>query len=257
MKAVILAGGLGTRIAEESDIRPKPMIEIGGRPLLWHIMKIYSHYGINEFIICLGYKGYIIKEFFHNYFLHCSDITINLKNNSVEYHNTTVEPWILRLVDTGADTQTGGRLKRVRDYLPPNEPFCLTYGDGVCDIDIAALVAFHRSHGKEATVSAVAPPGRYGALEIENDIVRRFVEKPPGDHAFVSGGFFVLQPSVINRIEGDATPWEGAPLEGLARDSQLQAFRHDGFWQAVDTLRDKHALEQLWASGNPPWKIWN
>jgi glucose-1-phosphate cytidylyltransferase len=256
MKAVILAGGLGTRIAEESEIRPKPMIEIGGRPLLWHIMKVYSHHGINEFIVCLGYKGYMIKEFFHNYFLHCSDLTIDLKSNSVKYVNSTAEPWILHLVDTGIDTQTGGRLKRISDYLPRHEPFCLTYGDGVCNIDIAGLVAFHNSHGKEATVSAVAPPGRYGALEIENDIVRRFVEKPPGDNNLISGGFFILQPSVIDRIEGDATLWEEAPLEGLARDGELQAFRHEGFWQAVDTLRDKRALEQLWASGNPPWKVW-
>jgi glucose-1-phosphate cytidylyltransferase len=256
MKLVILAGGLGTRIAEESEIRPKPMIEIGERPLIWHIMKIYSHYGINDFVICLGYKGYIIKEYFRNYFLHCSDIAIDLKDNSLEYLKITTEPWVLRLVDTGAGTQTGGRLKRVRNHLPPNEPFCLTYGDAVSNIDIAALIAFHKRHGKDATVLAVAPPGRWGALEIENQTVRRFVEKPAGDSAFISGGFFVLQPSVIDRIEDDTTPWESGPLESLARDGELQAFRHDGFWHAVDTLREKRALEQLWASGNPPWKVW-
>src|SRR3974390_3092051 len=256
MKTVILAGGLETRIAEESDIKPKPMIEIGGRPLLWHIMKIYSHYGLNEFIICLGYKGYVIKEFFHNYFLHGSDITINLKSNTIEYHNSTAEPWVLTLVDTGVETSTGGRLKRVRRYLNPNEPFCLTYGDGVSDINIDSLVAFHKTHGKEATVSAVVPPGRYGALQMKGDVVQRFVEKPPGENSYINGGFFVLQPSAIDRIKDDATPWEGEPLEGLARDNQLQAFCHNGFWHAVDTLRDKRILEQLWVAGRPPWKVW-
>ena len=256
MKTVILAGGLGTRISEETDVRPKPMIEIGGRPLLWHIMKLYSHYGFNEFIICLGYKGYVIKEFFHNYFLHSSDITIDLTNNEINYHNSTAEPWLVTLVDTGSDTMTGGRLKRVRRYLNPNEPFCLTYGDGVSNINITSLVAFHKKHGKEATVSAVIQPGRYGALEMKGDFVQRFIEKPPGDNAYINGGFFVLQPSAIDRIEGDATPWEGAPLEALARDNQLQAFRHDGFWQAVDTLREKRLLEQLWGSGHPPWRVW-
>jgi glucose-1-phosphate cytidylyltransferase len=219
-------------------------------------MKHYAHHGINEFIICLGYKGYVIKEFFHNYFLHGSDITIDLKSNKIEYHNSTTEPWILTLVDTGPDTQTGGRLRRVRNYFSAKEPFCLTYGDDLSNINIKALVLFHKSHRKEATVSAVVPHGRYGALEIKDDIVQRFVEKPPGDNSYTNGGFFVLEPSVIDRIEGDATPWEGAPLEGLAHDGQLQAFRHDGFWQAVDTLRDKRILEQLWASGRPAWKVW-
>jgi glucose-1-phosphate cytidylyltransferase len=256
LKTVILAGGLGTRISEETDVKPKPMIEIGGHPLLWHIMKLYSHHGINEFIVCLGYKGYVIKEYFHNYFLHSSDITIDLKSNAIEYHSPKAEPWVVNLIDTGVDTNTGGRLKRVRDYLNTNEPFCLTYGDGVSNIDIASLVEFHKRHGKEATVSAVVPPGRYGALEMSGDLVQRFIEKPPGDNSYINGGFFVLQRSVIDRIEGDVTPWEGAPLEGLARDNQMQAFRHDGFWHAVDTLRDKRALEQLWASGRPPWKVW-
>jgi glucose-1-phosphate cytidylyltransferase len=257
MKTVILAGGLGTRIAEETEIRPKPMIEIGGRPLLWHIMKLYAHYGINEFIVCLGYKGYVIKEFFQNYFLHSSDITINLKKNTIEYHNSTAEPWTLTLVDTGEGTETGGRLRRVRHFLRPDEPFCFTYGDGLSDIDITSLVEFHKRHGKEATVSAVVPPGRYGALELKGDIVQRFTEKPPGDNSYINGGFFVLQPSTIDRINDDTTSWEGAPLAQLAEDNQLCAFHHHGFWHAVDTLRDKRTLEQLWASGCPPWRVWD
>jgi glucose-1-phosphate cytidylyltransferase len=256
MKAVILAGGLGSRLSEETEVRPKPMLEIGGRPLLWHIMKLYAHHGVTEFIVCLGYKGYMIKEFFNNYFLHSSDITIDLKTNKVQYHGSKAEPWVMTLVDTGLETMTGGRLKRVRHYLPPDEPFCMTYGDGLGDIDIAALIAFHKAHGKQATLCAVVPPGRYGALEMNRDTVRRFVEKPPGDNAYVNGGYFVLHPAAIERIEGDATAWETAPLEGLARDGELKAFRHHGFWHPVDTLRDKRTLEQLWSAGNPPWKVW-
>jgi glucose-1-phosphate cytidylyltransferase len=255
-KAVILAGGLGTRIAEESQLRPKPLIEIGGRPILWHVMKIYAHHGVTDFIVCLGYKGYMIKEYFANYVLHSSDVTIDIKSNKVRYHNSHAEPWTVTLIDTGDATQTGGRLKRVAGFLDPTEPFCLTYGDGVADIDIAALIAFHKKHGREATLSAVVPPGRYGALDLDGEIVIRFTEKPPGDNAFINGGYFVLNPSVLTRIEGDATPWEGEPLMGLARDRQLRAFRHLGFWHAMDTLRDKTHLDELWASGEAPWKTW-
>ncbi|HEY4343376.1 MAG TPA: glucose-1-phosphate cytidylyltransferase [Parvibaculum sp.] len=255
-KVVILAGGLGTRISEESQLRPKPMIEIGGRPILWHIMKIYTHYGITDFIICLGYRGYMIKEYFANYVLHSSDVTIDAKSGQIEFHQKTAEPWRITLVDTGAETLTGGRVKRVRDYLDKDEPFCMTYGDGVADVAIDKLLAFHKAHGKEATLTSVVPPGRYGALEMDGDSVQRFIEKPPGDNAWINGGFFALQPSVLDRIDGDATPFEGDPLTRLARDGQLQAFRHKGFWQPMDTLREKNHLEELWASGRAPWKIW-
>ncbi|HTK36842.1 MAG TPA: glucose-1-phosphate cytidylyltransferase [Caulobacteraceae bacterium] len=256
MKTVILAGGLGTRISEESHLRPKPMIEIGGRPILWHIMKLFSHYGMNEFIVCLGYKGYMIKEYFANYVLHNADITVDLADDSIEYLQTKHEPWRVTLVDTGPETMTGGRLKRVAQYLTPGEPFFFTYGDGVADVDLAKLAAFHRSHGREATVTAVAPPGRYGALDIQDGQVRRFIEKPPGDNGLINGGFFVLNPEVVDRIEGDPTSFEVGPLEGLARDGQLMAFPHTGFWAAMDTLRDKNQLEALWAAGTAPWRLW-
>ena len=256
MKAVILAGGMGTRISEESQLRPKPMIEIGGRPILWHIMKIYSHYGIDDFIVCLGYKGYMIKEYFANYYLHSSDVTIDARDNSVAYLQTNAEPWRVTLVDTGEASMTGGRLRRVAQYLDPGEPFCFTYGDGVADIDVGKLIAFHRAHGKHATLSAVIPPGRYGALKLDGDAVTEFVEKPPGDNVYINGGFFVLQPEVLSRIADDATSWELQPLAGLAADGQLAAFRHNGFWQPMDTLREKMTLENLWASGRAPWKVW-
>ncbi len=254
MKTVILAGGLGTRISEESHLRPKPMIEIGGRPILWHIMKLYSHHGFNDFVVCLGYKGYVVKEYFANYVLHNADLTVDLARGAIEYHATNHEPWRVTLVDTGEATMTGGRLKRVAPYLDREEPFFLTYGDGVSDVDLTALAAFHRAHGKDATITAVAPPGRYGALEIDEGKVQRFVEKPPGDNGLINGGFFVLNPAVVDRIEGDATVWEQQPLEGLAADGQLMAYRHDGFWAAMDTLRDKNQLEALWASGEAPWR---
>ena len=256
MKAVILAGGLGTRLSEETDLKPKPMVDIGGMPILWHIMKIYAYHGVTDFVICLGYKGYYIKEFFYNYFLHSADLTINLSDNTIHHHNSKAEPWKVTLVDTGQDTMTGGRLKNVRSYLDADTPFCLTYGDGVANIDIRRLIDFHKGHGKEATLSAVVPPGRYGALDLDRDQVRRFIEKPPGDNVYINGGFFVLNPSVIDRIEGDATHWEAAPLEGLARDGQLCAYRHPGFWHAMDTLRDRRVLEDLWARGTAPWKVW-
>jgi len=256
MKAVMLAGGMGTRISEESYLRPKPMIEIGGRPILWHIMKIYSHHGINDFIICLGYKGYMIKEYFANYFLHGSDVTFDVGRNEVKYHESTAEPWRVTLVDTGEKTQTGGRLKRIARYLDADEPFCFTYGDGVSSVDITGLVAFHKAHGRSATLTAVIPPGRYGALELAGDRVAQFTEKPPGDNAYVNGGFFVLDPKVVERIDGDEMPWESAPLEGLAHDGELRAFRHTGFWQPMDTLRDKNHLDGLWTSGRAPWKVW-
>ena len=254
MKTVILAGGLGTRISEESQFKPKPMIEIGGRPILWHIMKLYSAHGFNDFIVCLGYKGYVVKEYFANYVLHNADLTVDLAKGSIEYHATNHEPWRVTLVETGEATMTGGRLKRVERFLDPGEPFFFTYGDGVADLDLKALADFHRGHGKDATVTAVAPPGRYGALEIADGAVRRFIEKPPGDNGLINGGFFVLNPQVIGRIEGDPTLWEQEPLEGLAHDGQLMAFRHDGFWAAMDTLRDKNILEGLWASGEAPWR---
>jgi glucose-1-phosphate cytidylyltransferase len=254
MKTVILAGGLGTRISEESHLRPKPMIEIGGRPILWHIMKLYSHYGFNDFVVCLGYKGYVVKEYFANYVLHNADLTVDLAKGAIEYHSTKHEPWRVTLVETGETTMTGGRLKRVAKYLDPNEPFFMTYGDGVSDVDLKALEAFHRGHGKEATITAVAPPGRYGALEINDGRVDRFIEKPPGDNGLINGGFFVLNPSVIDRIDDDDTIWEREPLEGLAHEGRLMAYRHDGFWAAMDTLRDKNILEGLWASGEAPWR---
>ena len=256
MKVVILAGGLGTRISEESHLKPKPMIEIGGRPILWHLMKVFSEHGFNDFIICLGYKGYVIKEYFANYVLHNADLTVDLAKGSVEYHATNHEPWRVTLVNTGEETMTGGRLKRVAEYLPPGEPFFLTYGDGVADVDLNALVEFHKAHGKQATVTAVAPPGRFGALEIVEGGVKRFIEKPPGDNGLINGGFFVLQPEVVDRIAGDATTFEAGPLESLARDGQLMARPHDGFWAAMDTLRDKNHLESLWASGQAPWRTW-
>jgi len=255
MKAVILAGGLGTRISEESHLKPKPMIEIGGKPILWHIMKMYSHYGINDFIICLGYKGYVIKEYFSNYFLHMSDVTFCMRENTTQIHQKFAEPWKVTLVDTGEDTMTGGRLKRVLPYVG-DETFCFTYGDGVSDIDIAALIASHKSHGLAATVTSIQPPGRYGALNIHNDLVLDFQEKPAGDGAWINGGFFVLEPSVIDLIEGDETTWEQGPLRNLATNRQLVAYKHEGFWQAMDTLREKNILEDLWQSGNAPWKSW-
>lgn len=257
MKAVILAGGMGTRIAEESHLRPKPMIEIGGRPILWHIMKLYSCHGIDEFVICLGYRGYMIKEYFANYVLHNSDVTIDARRNTITHHTNAAEPWRVTLVETGETTLTGGRLKRVAHHLDLNEPFCFTYGDGVGDIDIAGVIEFHENHGKRATLTAVVPPGRYGALRFDGDKVTEFVEKPPGDNAFINGGFFVLNPDVVDLIEDDATAWEAAPLETLAAQGELMAWRHHGFWQPMDTLRDKTHLESLWASGRPPWKVWS
>ena len=255
MKLVILAGGLGTRLSEETELRPKPMVEIGGRPILWHIMKIYSTYGVNEFVVCLGYKGYVVKEYFLNYFLHSTDVTIDVATNTIDYHHSRAEPWRVTLVDTGAETMTGGRLKRVREHVG-DAPFCMTYGDGVSDIDIAGLIAFHREHGLAATVTAVRPPGRFGALEMRESAVDAFVEKPHGDGSWINGGFFVLDPSVIEGIEGDDTIWERGPLEGLARDGELRAFKHEGFWRPMDTLRDRRELEELWASGHAPWKAW-
>lgn len=257
MKTVILAGGLGTRISEESHLKPKPMIEIGGRPILWHIMKLFSQYGFNDFVICLGYRGYVIKEYFANYVLHNADLTVNLATGETKYHATNHEPWSVTLVDTGPETLTGGRLKRVAKYLDPDEPFFFTYGDGLADVDLRKLADFHRAHGRQATVTAVAPPGRYGALELEDGQVRRFIEKPPGDNGLINGGFFVLQPEVVGRIAGDFTSWEVEPLESLAADGELMAYRHDGFWAAMDTLRDKNHLEALWASGAAPWRIWS
>ncbi|NBC38172.1 glucose-1-phosphate cytidylyltransferase [Novosphingobium sp. FSY-8] len=259
-KAVILAGGLGTRLGEETSVRPKPMVEVGGMPILWHIMKIYAAHGVNDFIVCLGYKGYVIKEFFANYFLHAADVTIDLANNSMEVHEAKSEPWRVTLVDTGANAQTGGRLRAVRRFLTPDEPFCFTYGDGVSDVDVTAQLAFHRAHGRRATIAAVAPPGRFGALEfgIGNDgnEVRSFREKPAGDGGLINGGFFVLDPSVIDLIDGPDTIWEQKPMETLALMGDLVAYRHDGFWQPMDTLRDKQHLEKLWAEGAAPWKVW-
>lgn len=257
MKAVILAGGLGTRISEETSTRPKPMVEIGGKPILWHIMKTYSHYGINDFIICCGYKGYVIKEYFANYFLHMSDITFDMQQNKMEVHQRFAEPWRVTLVDTGDDTMTGGRLKRVAPYLQGEEAFCFTYGDGVSDINIAELIAFHRTHGLQATLTATYPPGRFGAIDILPDQrVTSFKEKPKGDGGLINGGFFVLSPQVIELISNDQEIWERQPLETLAAVNQLKAFTHDGFWQPMDTLRDKNYLEELWQSGHAPWKVW-
>lgn len=256
MKAIILAGGLGTRISEESHLKPKPMIEIGGKPILWHIMKIYSHHGINDFIVCVGYKGYIIKEYFANYFLHMSDVTFDMSQNTMQVHTRNAEPWRVTLVSTGENTMTGGRLRRVRDYLDENEPFCFTYGDGVADVDIRAEIDFHRTHGKLATVAAVQPPGRYGALVRDGDFVRGFHEKPKGDGGWINGGFFVLQKQVIDYISADETSWEGEPMIRLAAEGQMAAFEHYGFWQPMDTLREKNLLEELWHSGQAPWKLW-
>ena len=257
MKVVILAGGMGTRLKEETEIRPKPLVDIGGKPILWHIMKIYSHHGINEFIICLGYKGYLIKEYFANYSLHMSDVTFDMKSGRLETHHSNTEPWRVTLVDTGDATMTGGRIRRIAHHLDHDDAFCLTYGDGVGDIDITRLLAFHRQHGRLATVTATRPTARFGALALdEQDTVQAFEEKPIGDRAYVSGGFFVLSPKVIDYIEGDDTIWERKPLGRLAEEDQLVAFRHDGFWYPMDTIRDKAYLEELWASGRPPWKVW-
>ena len=256
MKVVILAGGLGTRIAEETVVKPKPMVEIGDKPILWHIMKIYSHYGFNEFVICTGYKGYQIKEYFQNYSLHNSDLTFDLRTGGMTVHQSTTEPWCVTLVDTGEDTMTGGRLKRVAKYVG-DATFMMTYGDGVADVDLAALLAFHEARGKQATVTAVQPLGRFGALQVDDDdLVERFAEKPLGDGDWINGGFFVLEPEVLDRIEGDATLWEREPVEALAADKELVAYRHAGFWQPMDTLRDKNHLEALWESGKAPWKVW-
>lgn len=257
MKAVILAGGLGTRLSEETTLRPKPMVEIGGRPILWHILKIYSAHGVNDFVICAGYKGYIIKEYFANYFLHMSDVTFDMASNQMEVHRKNAEPWRVTIVDTGESTMTGGRLKRVEDYLD-DEPFCFTYGDGVGDIDITSLVDFHRQHGKVATLTAVQPPGRYGALALGPESeVEHFQEKPEGDGAWINGGFFVLDPSAISYINGgDPTIWEREPLEALAAEGQLRAWKHRGFWRPMDTLRDKQQLEEMWDRGTAPWKTW-
>jgi glucose-1-phosphate cytidylyltransferase len=256
MKAVLLAGGLGTRISEESHLRPKPMIEIGGRPILWHIMKSYSAHGVNDFVICCGYKGYLIKEYFANYFLHMSDVTFDMQRNEMEVHERKAEPWRVTLVDTGEDTLTGGRLKRVARYVEGEEAFCFTYGDGVSNVDIAATIAFHRSHGRMATVTAVQPPGRYGALQMADTVVTGFVEKPRGDGGLINGGFFVLSPRCLDLIAGDATSWEVEPLTQLVAMDELRAHRHEGFWQPMDTLREKNLLEELWASGRAPWKVW-
>lgn len=256
MKAVLLAGGLGTRISEETDLKPKPMVEIGGKPILWHIMKNYSAHGINEFIICCGYKGYVIKEYFANYFLHMSDVTFDMSNNEMKVHQKKAEPWRVTLVDTGENTLTGGRLKRVQEYLRNEEEFCFTYGDGLSNIDITASIAFHKKQGKLATISAVAPPGRYGALQMNGDSVNDFVEKPAGDGGMINGGFFVLSPKVIDMIEGDQTSWEGEPLKKLAAMGEMAAFKHEGFWQPMDTLREKNMLEELWKNNEAPWKLW-
>ena len=256
MKAIILAGGLGTRIAEETHLKPKPMIEIGGRPLLWHLMKIYSYHGVSEFIICCGYKGYIIKEYFANYFLHMSDVTFDMSNNQMEVHQKNAEPWRVTLVDTGEQTLTGGRLKRVAKYVCDEDLICFTYGDGLADVNISKLIEFHKNHGKLATVTAVQPPGRYGALMRSGTRVQGFQEKPPGDGAWVNGGFFVLNPKVIDFIDGDNSSWEGSPLETIAQKGEMESFEHRGFWQPMDTLRDKNHLEDLWSSGKAPWKTW-
>jgi len=257
MKAVILAGGLGTRISEETQNRPKPMVQIGGKPILWHILKLYSAHGVNDFVICCGYMGYMIKEYFANYFLHMSDVTFDMSNNRMDVHHKNAEPWKVTLVDTGEKTLTGGRLKRVAEYVEGDEAFCFTYGDGLSDVDIAASIRFHQSHGRAATVTAVRPPGRYGAIECdEANRVTAFTEKPPGDGGMINGGYFVLSPKCLEFIEGDSTSWEGKPLADLAERGEIMAFEHEGFWQPMDTLREKIHLEQLWESGNAPWKIW-
>lgn len=256
MKAVILAGGFGTRISEETHLKPKPMVEIGGKPLLWHIMKIYSAHGVNEFVICCGYKGYVIKEYFANYFLHMSDVTIDMVSNRMQVHEQYADPWKVTLVDTGEETMTGGRLKRVEQYVRGEECFCFTYGDGLADIDISEQISQHRRHGRWATITAVQPPGRYGALHMEDDRVAGFMEKPPGEGGLINGGFFLLSPRCLDLIESDGTSWEKEPLTTLAESDQLRAYRHQGFWQAMDTLREKNLLEDLWDSGRAPWKIW-
>ncbi len=256
MKAVILAGGLGTRISEETHLKPKPMIEIGGRPIIWHVMKIYASHGITDFIVCCGYKGYIIKEYFANYFLHMSDVTFDMTNNKMKVHQQNAEPWTVTLVDTGEDTQTGGRLKRVASYLKNEKAFCFTYGDGLANVDIAKLIQFHENHGKLATVTAVQPPGRYGALNRESDLVTGFVEKPKGDGGWINGGFFVLSPKCIDYIDSDDTAWEQKPLKDIAIKGELMAYEHKDFWQPMDTLREKNLLEELWESGKAPWKTW-
>jgi glucose-1-phosphate cytidylyltransferase len=258
MKAVILAGGLGTRLSEETDIKPKPMIEIGNRPILWHIMKIYSAYGVNDFIICCGYKGYVIKEYFANYFLHMSDVTFDMSNNDVKIHQNFAEPWKVTLVDTGENSMTGGRLKRVYDYIKDEDAFCFTYGDGVGDIDIGRLIAFHKAQGKQATLTATRPPGRYGALRFDlQGNIENFEEKPQGDGSWINGGFFVLSPEVVSRIAEDSSSWEGEPLSGLACDGELAVFKHEGFWQPMDTLREKNLLNALWEANRAPWKVWS
>lgn len=257
MKAVILAGGLGTRLSEETSTRPKPMVEIGGKPILWHIMKMYSYHGINEFVICCGYKGYVIKEYFKNYFLHMSDVTFDMQANAMHVHEKRAEPWKVTLVDTGDESMTGGRLGRVAEYVKDEEAFCFTYGDGVGDIDISATLDFHRKHGKQATLTATFPPGRFGALDIQSQQVMSFKEKPKGDGAMINGGFFVLSPKVLNLIHGDTSTWEQVPLMKLAEAGELMAYEHHGFWQPMDTLRDKHYLEELWSSGKAPWKKWD
>jgi glucose-1-phosphate cytidylyltransferase len=256
MKVVILAGGLGTRISEETHLKPKPMIEIGGKPILWHIMKIYSAHGVNDFIICCGYKGYLVKEYFANYFLHMSDVTFDMQKNQMQVHRRHAEPWKVTLVDTGENTQTGGRLKRVADYVKDDEAFCFTYGDGVSDVDITVLIAFHKAQNVKATLTAAVPPGRFGALDMSDNKVKVFHEKPKGDGAMINGGFFVLSPKVIDYIDDDKTIWERGPLERLAEEENLAAFHHHGFWQPMDTLRDKMYLEELWQSGKAPWKVW-
>jgi glucose-1-phosphate cytidylyltransferase len=256
LKAVILAGGLGTRISEETGTRPKPMVEIGGRPILWHILKIYSVHGIHDFVVCCGYKGYVIKEYFANYFLHMSDVTFDMRNNEMEVHQRNAEPWRVTLVDTGDHTMTGGRLKRVQEYVRGEEAFCFTYGDGVADLNVAKEVRFHRSHGKLATIMAVQPPGRYGALDISDGSVNGFVEKPKGDGGWINAGFFILSPRVIDLIDDDGTTWEAEPLRNLAATGQLMAYSHRGFWQPMDTLRDKNQLEEMWTNGTAPWKMW-
>ncbi len=257
MKAVILAGGLGTRLSEETSLKPKPMVEIGGKPILWHIMKMYSSHGINDFIICCGYKGYVIKEYFSNYFLHQSDVTFSMIENRMEVHEKRAEPWTVTLIDTGDDSMTGGRLARIADYIKDEEAFCFTYGDGVGDMDISASVEFHKQHGKQATLTAAYPPARFGALDMENGVVKSFNEKPKGDGGMINGGFFVLSPKVFERVAGDSCVWEQEPLISLAEDGELMAYEHEGFWQPMDTLRDKVYLEELWQSDKAPWKSWN
>jgi glucose-1-phosphate cytidylyltransferase len=256
MKAIILAGGLGTRISEETNVKPKPMVEVGGKPILWHIMKNYSAYGVNEFVICCGYKGYVIKEYFANYFLHMSDVTFDMKTNQMQVHSGHAGPWRVTLVDTGDETMTGGRLKRIAPYIRDEEAFCCTYGDGLSDVNIGELLSFHKTQGVKATLTATMPPGRFGALDLVGSKVHSFKEKPKGDGAMINGGFFVLSPDVMNYIDGDATIWERDPLEKLAAEGQLAAYQHHGFWHPMDTLRDKLYLEEIWASGNAPWKVW-